>query len=268
VTAVIDAAQAAALARPLKGGIRELMVSLLPCAATYAISPIADYPVGAVALGTSGSLYLGANMEYVGTALSFTLHAEQSATINAWQNDEQGLDAIAVSSAPCGSCRQFLYELTTAEALVVHIRRKRSTRLTTLLPKPFGPADLEVAATLMSSQNHGLTLVVPSSDALVLEALAAANASYAPHTGDYAGVALETASGAVYRGRYAENAAFNPGVSPLEAALTMRVLDGRAADAVTRAVLVETASKASQEGATGELLRVVAGIQPEVHQAA
>ena len=266
---VVDAAQAAALARSRPGGMRELMLSLLPQAAAYAIAPISGYTVGAVARGTSGSLYLGANMEYAGTALSFTLHAEQSATINAWQNGEQGLKAIAVSSAPCGYCRQFLYELTTAQRLFVHIAGKRSRRLTTLLREPFGPEDLPNAnPPLMTPQDHGLTLVAPSSDALVLDALAAANASYAPHTGDYAGVAVETASGAVYAGRYAENAAFNPGVSPLESALTMRVLDGHADDAVTRAVLVETASKASQEGATRELLRVVSAAKLDVYAAA
>ncbi|HYZ78529.1 MAG TPA: cytidine deaminase [Gaiellaceae bacterium] len=246
----------------------ERMLRLLPEAQRHAIPGISGFRVGCVAEGSSGSLYLGANVEYPGTALAFTVHAEQSATINAWQSGEEGLESIAVSAPPCGYCRQFLYELTTADRLVVHVAEEESRPLTELLPAAFGPADLDVEATLMSPQDHGLVLDRPSDDPLALAALAAANASYAPYSKGYAGVALQTQSGAVYAGRYAENAAFNPSVSPLESALVMRVLDGHADDAVTRAVLVETASKASQEGATRELLRVVSAAKLDLYQAA
>jgi cytidine deaminase len=244
------------------------MLRLLPVAQRHAMPGISRFPVGCVAEGSSGSLYLGANLEYPGTALGFTVHAEQAATINAWQSGEEGLESIAVSAAPCGYCRQFLYELTTADRLVVHVAGEESRLLTELLPAAFGPADLDVEATLMSPHDHRLVLDPPSDDPLTLEALEAANASYAPYSQGYAGVALETESGAVYMGRYAENAAFNPSVAPLEAALVMRVLDGRADDAVTRAVLVETASKASQEGGTRELLRVISAAKLAVYQAA
>src|SRR5437870_5110463 len=81
-----------------------------------------------------------------------------------------------------------------------------------------------VGAGLMSPRANGLTL--ESSDPLVLEALAAAEASYAPYSRGFAGVALETASGAVHTGRYAENAAFNPSLSPLACALALRALVG------------------------------------------
>jgi cytidine deaminase len=205
-------------------------------------------------------------MEYVGTALSFSVHAEQSATTNAWLNGEEGLDAIAVSAAPCGYCRQFLYELSDAPRLNVLVGGK-SLRLGDLLPEAFGPADLGRTSRLMGPADHGLTLDSPSTDALVLAALAAANASYAPYTHDFAGVALETASGAVYAGRHAESAAFNPSMSPLESALTMRALGGGADDALARAVLVEAPSAASQAGATVELLRVVSSVELEVYAA-
>ena len=246
----------------------EQMLRLLPAAQRHAMPGISGFPVGCVAKGSSGRLYLGANMEYPGTALAFTVHAEQSATINAWQSGEEGLESIAVSAPPCGYCRQFLYELTTADRLGVHVAGEESRLLTDLLPAAFGPADLDVEATLMSPQDHRLVLDPPSDDALVLEALAAANASYAPYSKGYAGVALETESGAVYAGRYAENAAFNPSVSPLESALVMRGLGGHAGDALTRAALVEKASPASQRGATEELLRRVSTIGLEVYAAA
>jgi len=254
---VVPADRAASIADATGCTVGELLPLLVPFAQRYALPPISSFPVGAVAQGASGSLYLGANMEFVGTALSFTVHAEQSATTNAWLNGEEGLLAIAVSAAPCGHCRQFLNELTTAATLTVVIAGRDGRLLTELLPEPFGPDDLDVTAALMSPQDHGLTLDPAPADPLVLAALAAANASYAPYSQGFAGVALETASGAVYSGRYAENAAFNPSMSPLQSALTMRVLGG-ADDALTRAVLVEAPSAASQAAATAVLLEVVA----------
>ena len=254
---VVPADLAASIAEATGCTVGELLPLLVPFAQRYALPPISSFPVGAVAQGASGSLYLGANMEFVGTALGFTVHAEQSATTNAWLNGEEGLLAIAVSAAPCGHCRQFLNELTTAATLTVVIAGRDGRLLTELLPEPFGPDDLDVTAALMSPQDHGLTLDPAPADPLVLAALAAANASYAPYSQGFAGVALETASGAVYSGRYAENAAFNPSMSPLQSALTMRVLGG-ADDALTRAVLVEAPSAASQAAAAAVLLEVVA----------
>jgi len=254
---VVPADRATSIAEATGCTVGELLLPLVPFAQRYALPSISRLPVGAVAQGASGSLYLGANMEFVGTALGFTVHAEQSATTNAWLNGEEGLLAIAVSAAPCGHCRQFLNELTTAATLTVVIAGRDGRLLTELLPEPFGPDDLDVTAALMSPQDHGLTLDPAPADPLVLAALAAANASYAPYSKGFAGVALETASGAVYFGRYAENAAFNPSMSPLESALTMRALGG-ADDALTRAVLVEASSAASLAAATAVLLEVVA----------
>src|SRR5437763_3328369 len=103
-------------------------------------------------------------MEYKGTALSFTVHGEQSATTNAWLNGEQGLTSIAISAAPCGYCRQFLYEITTAATLQVLLLEQPPQPLTSLLPQAFGPGDLGVTAALMSPANNGLKLSPPPTD--------------------------------------------------------------------------------------------------------
>jgi cytidine deaminase len=236
---------------------------LVPFAAErYATPPISGFRVGAVARGSSGALYLGANLELPGTALAFTVHAEQSATANAWLNGEEGLAALAVGAAPCGHCRQFLAELTTAASVEVLVAGHEPRLLRELLPESFGPEDLGVHARLMSPRANGL--VLDSSDPLVLEALAAANASYAPYSRGFAGVALETANGAVYTGRYAENAAFNPSLAPLACALALRTLRGGADDEVTGAVLVEAPSRMSHAGATAEALRAVSAAALEV----
>ncbi|HYI10895.1 MAG TPA: cytidine deaminase [Thermoanaerobaculia bacterium] len=204
-------------------------------AARFARPPISDFFVGAVSRGLSGKLYPGANLEFAGEALSFTVHAEQSSIAHAWMSGEEGVDLIAVTAAPCGYCRQFLNELTTAERLTIQVP-DGTFALGELLPHAFGPRDLGVTGGLMQRDDHRLT--IGEDDELALEALRAANLSYAPYSKSYAGVALRTADGAIYAGAYAENAAFNPSMSPLEVALSQLNLGGGSFDAITEAVLV------------------------------
>lgn len=263
---VITAQQVNALAAKIPTSVDNLLLLLVPFAQCYAIPPVSDYPVGVIAQGNTGSAYFGANMEYEGTALSFTVHGEQSATTNAWLNGEQGLTNIAISAAPCGYCRQFLYEITTAATLEVLLLGQPPVMLTDLIPQAFGPNDLGVTAALMSPENHGLTLDPPPTDPVVQAALAAANASYAPYTSGFAGVAIATASGATYTGRYAENAAFNPSMSPLESALTMWSFGGNPNDAIKKAVLVEAPSPADQADVTAEVLATVSTAQLQVYK--
>jgi cytidine deaminase len=238
-----------------------LMIMLLPTAAQFARVPVSGYHVGAVALGMpSGApipaMYLGANVEFTGEALSFTVHAEQSAMTNAWLNGEQGLQALAITDTPCGYCRQFLYELSTALQLLIMLPQAgtyapNTAPLTTFLPNAFG---LGPKGGLMSPRQNGLSL--SSGDPLVQAALAAANASYAEYTSNFAGVALLASSGAIYTGRVGENAAYNPSISPLESAVTFMNMSQTqgASMAITRAVLVESPTKASQRDATSVVL--------------
>ena len=246
--------------------MQQYLLSLIPAAQKYAIPPISNFLVGAVALGSSGSVYFGANYEFVGQALSFTVHGEQAATANAIAHGETGMQMLAVSAAPCGYCRQFLYELTTASSLQILLPNTPPALLTALLPDAFGPADLGVTAALMSPQSHGMTL--PSDDPLVQAALAAANASYAPYTASYAGVALRTGDGGIYAGQVAENAAFNPSMSPLEQAVVNLVIGGGKTYAdVVDAVLVEPINaKASQIAATRDVLATISSVPLRVIQ--
>ena len=211
------------------------LLSLLPRAASFAKPPISNFYVGAVARGLSGEVYLGANVEFAGEALSFTIHAEQSAIANAWMNGEEGIDLIAVTAAPCGYCRQFMNELATARELTIELPNGTFT-LDELLPHSFGPRNLDVGGGLMQREQHALE--IDDDDELALAALRAAQMSYAPYSRSYAGVALRSSDGTVVAGAYAENAAFNPSMSPLEVALSQLNLHGRGFDSITDAVLV------------------------------
>jgi cytidine deaminase len=266
---VIPAQEITGLAAAIPASVDDLLLLLVPFAQCYALPPVSGYPVGVVAQGSSGAAYFGANMEYEGTALGFTVHGEQSATTNAWLNGEQGLASIAISAAPCGYCRQFLYEITTAAGLEVLLRGRPPVLLTDLIPQAFGPGDLGVTAALMSPESHGMKLDPPPTDPVAQAALTAANASYAPYTSGFAGVAISTANGAISTGRYAENAAFNPSMSPLESALTMWSLGGNTNDAIERAVLVQAPSLADHADVTAEVLATVSpGARLQVYTAA
>jgi cytidine deaminase len=261
---------AAVVERIVASGVplEQLMLSLIPRAKTFAIPMISNFFVGAVAHGVSGNLYFGANYEFPGQALSFTVHGEQAATTHAISFNETGIDLLAVSAAPCGYCRQFLNELTTASTLQIILPNTPTTSLTSLLPNAFGPIDLGVTAALMSPQSHGMTLDSPADD-LTNAALKAANASYAPYSASYAGVALKTADGSIYTGGVAENAAFNPSMSPLEAAIVALTINGRKKYGdIVDAVLVEAAgSKACQIDATRDVLATITSFRLRVYEA-
>ena len=213
--------------------------ALLPEAAKLARPPISNFHVGAVCRGiTTGKLYFGANVEFAGEALSFTVHAEQSAITNAWINGEAGIDLLAVTAAPCGYCRQFLNEVSTAATMQISIGDGDTHPLSYFLPDSFGPNDLGVAGGLMSAADNRLS--VAESDDLAQAALRAANMSYAPYSKSFAGVAIRSAGGRTFIGPYAENAAFNPSMSPLEVALSALNLAGGQWSEIAEVVLVQT----------------------------
>jgi cytidine deaminase len=226
------------------------ILALLPQAAALARPPISNFKVGAVARGTSGKIYFGTNVEFAGEALSFTVHAEQSAVVNAWMSGERGIDVVGTSAAPCGYCRQFLNELVTAADLTV-VMPGETRKLAELLPSSFGPRDLGITGGLLQRDDHGL--VIEERDATATAALAAANMSYAPYSKSYAGVALRTQDGGVVTGAYAENAAFNPSLSPLQAALSQLNLRGGAWSDIAEVVLVRV------DGLHDSATRVVLG---------
>lgn len=122
----------------------------------------------------------------------------------------------------------------------------------------------------MQRSDHGLELIRPSADAVVHRALAAANMSYAPYTGQPAGAALLAPDGRIVAGAYAESAAYNPSLPPLQAALAQMQISADEL-AIVRAVLVQTDASASTIDHTGPARAVLAsvapGIQLECHTA-
>ncbi|HBC3423332.1 cytidine deaminase [Vibrio parahaemolyticus] len=216
---------------------KELRVALLPFAAAYSYAPISEFYVGAIVRGLSGHLYFGANMEFFGVQLGQTVHAEQSAISHAWMKGEHGVKDITINFSPCGHCRQFMNELSTAKELKVQLPERDEKSLHEYLPEAFGPADLGIESGLMTEVKH--QFVCDDEDALIQQAVEAMNMSHAPYTNNLSGLALELANGRVFKGAYAENAAFNPSLPPLQVALIQVLLAGETFDSIKAAALVE-----------------------------
>jgi len=268
-TGKIDKDDAEYLAREMGTSSQQLMLNLVKIAKVYAKPPISNFYVGAVSRGANGNLYFGCNLEFPGQALSFCVHGEQSATMNAWMHGESAIDILAISAAPCGYCRQFLNELSGASDLNIIIPGAPVLLLANLLPYAFGPGDLGITACLMDYQEHNLVLEYSSDEPVVLHALAAATTSYAPYSGNFAGIAILSKDGTVFTGRYAENAAFNPSMSPMQAALSQFNMAARLYEEIERVVLVEVqCGTSSQKNATEDVLQSVAPqVQLEVFRA-
>lgn len=215
-----------------------LAFALLPLAASCARTDLSHFNVGAVARGVSGNLYFGANMEFAGTTMQQTVHAEQSAITHAWMRGEKGLVSITVNYTPCGHCRQFMNELNSGVKLQINLPGRRPATLGDYLPDAFGPRDLDITTLLLDERDHGFAL---QGDELNQSAIAAANRSHAPYSNAPAGVALALRDGKIICGSYAENAAFNPSLPPLQAALNLLSLSGYDYSDIQRAILAERA---------------------------
>lgn len=215
----------------------ELRIQLLPLAAAYAYTPISHFNVGAICRGLSGRLYLGGNIEFSGVQLGQTVHAEQCAISHAWMKGEQGVKDITINYSPCGHCRQFMNELSTAEALKIQLPQRAERSLQQYLPESFGPNDLDIDARLMKPARLGY--LVPDNAPVLAKAVEAMNKSHAPYTNNHSGVALQLDDGSIYCGAYAENAAFNPSLPPLQVALIQVLMAHKTFAQVVQAGLAE-----------------------------
>ncbi|ART79198.1 cytidine deaminase [Oceanisphaera avium] len=234
-------------------GTDALAFALLEQAKTKAHTPISKLQVSALVIGGSGYWYLGANLEFAHQSLSHTVHAEQAAVGHAMLWDEQHLEKIFISHAPCGQCRQFLQELNQTSLLVSW--PEHYAMLEELLPHAFNPAQPAQSNGLLTSSNTSLLASQQGmEDALTLMAWDQASASYAPYTGNYAGVVLLLTDGQICHGRYLENSGFNPSLGPLHLALSQLYLQGYQACDIERAVLVEASAGISQANGCIQLL--------------
>ncbi|CAK9134942.1 unnamed protein product [Ilex paraguariensis] len=267
--------------------VLQLLPTLVKSAQDLARPPISNYHVGAVGLSSDGRIFLGVNLEFPGLPLHHSVHAEQFLITNLAVHRSPRLLYLAVSSAPCGHCRQFLQELRHASDLQILITSEKQTHkepifkpLSSILPNPFGPCDLldEETPLLLENHNNGLSIIPKTMDSncgnlcngvcesllknesqLKVSALEAANSSHAPYSGCPSGVSLMDCDGKIYKGCYMESAAYNPSLGPVQAALVAYVAGGGGGyQRIVAAVLVEKeGTKVRQEDTARLLLKMI-----------
>lgn len=231
--------------------VDELLKQLVPIARSYAKPPISNYKVGVAVLGSTGAIYLGVNLEFPGFPLNQSVHGEQFALSSARSHGETELVALGGSAAPCGHCRQFLNEMGSDIRILIP---DHEGALTTFLPDAFGPADLGLTGGLLDRSAH-----VVAESSLAKRAIQAAEDSYAPYTGAKSGVAILTKDGSVFIGSYLENAAFNPSLSPLHAALISLVSSLKSYDEICDVILAENPlAMVRQEVIAREIVKSIA----------
>jgi len=120
-------------------------------AANKAYVPYSGFPVGAAVLTRNGTVFTGGNIENASYGL--TVCAERTAVFAAVNAGEREIVAVAVSAprgtltTPCGACRQVLNEFRSRdhgmEVVLDDGASGFAVPLAELLPRAFGPADLE-----------------------------------------------------------------------------------------------------------------------------
>ncbi len=142
------------------------LVQAARVAALNAHAPYSRFAVGAALLMTDGSVITGANVENASYGLSLCAETVAIATAAAAGRlrevaavaviggamDDAGRPTGTVPVSPCGRCRQVLNEAAQlgGRDLPVHCGAAEgdavtSYRLSELLPRAFGPADLGIA---------------------------------------------------------------------------------------------------------------------------
>lgn len=225
---------------------------LVALAREFAVAPISGVKVGALALGKSGKGYLGANMEFTGVPLHASLHAEQSAVINAWMHGESGLDSLVVSELPCGHCRQFLLELHGAAKLGIRVKGLKKS-LAALIPEPFSRIRAKGRGLLDSSPQKLISAQAGASNS-AQRAINAASRSYTPYSQSAEGFIIEMIDGHHFAGRSAESIAFNPSVPAVIAALNQLNLSARRKVAISRCTHAKLATALPHSLAFSEAL--------------
>ena len=137
-----------------KEALRLALVQRAKEARKNAYTPYSGFAVGAALLCKDGSVYAGCNIENAG--FTATCCAERTAFFRAVNDGKRQFSAIAIAGgkageeptqfcAPCGVCRQVMAEFCGPEfeILLTDGSAVQASTLGELLPKAFGPGDLE-----------------------------------------------------------------------------------------------------------------------------
>ncbi len=201
---------------------RELALLALPVADGLSDAPLSGYRVAAAGIeAETGDLVLGANLEFRGSDLTSTIHAEGFVSLRI-RRRRGTLETLAVREAhPCAHCRQTLTEAASADELEIIDLAGHELTLADLYPWPFRPAALGVEGDHPGSDAwvdlafRGST--PPAAVASLL--LEAGSRAHAPYSRSPSAVVLRLQDGRTVAAGCVESVAFNPSITALQAAL-------------------------------------------------
>jgi cytidine deaminase len=218
----IPAATAAELvARHGLASVEALALAALPAAQGMARAPISGFEVPAVGIEAgSGDLVLGANLEFPGTELGTTIHAEGFVGLRARRRG-RALEKLVVREArPCAHCRQTLAESAAAGDLVIVDGLGNRRALADLYPWPFQPSALGVVGDAAAVSWPALSIEAGDAPPDIAGALIETGLrAHAPYSEAPSAVALRLADGRVLAAAAVESVAFNPSISAAQAAM-------------------------------------------------
>jgi cytidine deaminase len=124
------------------------LVALARQARERAVAPYSRFKVGAALLARTGEIVTGCNIE--NATYGLTLCAERVAVFKAVSEGMRDFAAVAVVAdsarlaAPCGPCRQILWEFCgDLSVILADLKgRTRTVRMSELLPLPFDGRNL------------------------------------------------------------------------------------------------------------------------------
>lgn len=212
------------------GFLRHMVHTIQP----NAVVPVSDFRVGAAGINADGEVFLGVNIEFVGASFAQAIHAEQFLISLSRTYSASPIVKLAVSAPPCGHCRQFLYEFDAQTELEMLIGQEPGIKMSILLPRAFGPADLKVTEPFYREPPKPMV-----DDNIEEAARRAALHSYVPYSGTRAGIAVRIEKGDIFFGAALENAAFNPGLPPLQAAIASAYAAGHNPSEIVEVVLCQ-----------------------------
>lgn len=215
---VVPAADADAIRARHGLGVEELMLLARPLAEPFADPPVSHFHVGAVGCeATTGNLVFGGNLEFPHAHIWNTVHGEGFVTTRAFSRGAT-LSLIALGEAhPCAHCRQYLSEFAQGASLTLIDPFGHRLTLAALYPWPFDPVYLgETGAVPTLTAWPDLTLPASEIGTILTDAVQHA---HAPYSKSPAAVALTLRDGNHVTGVTIESVAFNPTMSPLQAAL-------------------------------------------------
>ena len=113
---------------------KEDLINIAKNAKKNAFANVTDYKVGAALIASSGTVYIGANVEEY-SILGLSNCAERVAIQNAISHGEKSFEAIAVVGSnddescddtlvPCGTCLQYILDMCSNVDIITYIDGK------------------------------------------------------------------------------------------------------------------------------------------------